>query len=263
MNNNGITSYSAFEDRLKGDKLKDYSTIKQFQDYFDGIAKYIFGNVAIVIGDSNSKQIKYYLEEIEFYYNNLPEEVIKSAKDKITSEEKKKYVYYFSCTYKRNRKAMQLFWHYSGVDICFQTDLKKNCYGGILIRSLIKEFIDGEGNLVRELIAGPLRCANEIVNQCVLEEVNTIPQVVKLARYNNDYVIRSTIRQGIETSDKYDDLRAKIRKDSDGYVVSDDFPCFCYYVVRGKDGWNTKVDNKTIRYNANPEERMDIIRKVP
>ena len=55
MNNNGITSYSAFEDRLKGDKLKDYSTIKQFQDYFDWIAKYIFGNVAIVIGDSNSK----------------------------------------------------------------------------------------------------------------------------------------------------------------------------------------------------------------
>ena len=93
MNNNGITSYSAFEDRLKGDKLKDYSTIKQFQDYFDWIAKYIFGNVAIVIGDSNSKQIKYYLEEIEFYYNNLPEEAIKSAKDKNTSEEKKKYVY--------------------------------------------------------------------------------------------------------------------------------------------------------------------------
>ena len=139
---------------------------------------------------------------------------------------------------------------------------QKNCYGGILIRSLIKEFIDGEGNLVRELIAGPLRCANEIVNQCVLEEVNTIPQVVKFARYNNDYVIRSTIRQGIETSDKYDDLRAKIKKDNDGYVVSDDFPCFCYYVLRGKDGWNTKVDNKTIRYNANPEERMGIIRKV-
>ena len=132
-----ITSDCAFEESLKGENLKGYSTIKEFQEYFDGIAKYIFGNVAIVIGDSNPKQIKYYLGEIEFYYNNLPEEVIKSAKDKNTSEDKKKYVYFFSCTYKRNRKAMQLFWHYSGVDICFQTDLKKNCYGGILIRSLI------------------------------------------------------------------------------------------------------------------------------
>ena len=93
MNNNGITSYSAFEDRLKGDKLKDYSTIKQFQDYFDGIAKYIFGNVAIVIGDSNSKQIKYYLEEIEFYYNNgkIPEEEITFTKDKKEKKEKKNY----------------------------------------------------------------------------------------------------------------------------------------------------------------------------
>ena len=33
-------------------------------------------------------------------------------------------------------------------------------------------------------------------------------------------------------------------------------------VLRGKDGWNTKVDNKTIRYNANPEERMGIIMRV-
>ena len=62
MSKNGITSYSAFEESLKGEKLKGYSTIKEFQDYFDDIAKYIFGNVAICAGG-----VLYHLAEIEFY----------------------------------------------------------------------------------------------------------------------------------------------------------------------------------------------------
>lgn len=256
----GITNYSDFENSLIGKELKSYKEIRDFQEYFDDIAKYIFGHVAIVIGESNSKQITYYLGEIEFYYNNgkIPEDEITFTKDKKEKKEKKNF---FSCTYKREKAAKQLFWHYSGVDICFQSD--ETCYGGILIRSLTKEYIGKNGKIARELITGPLRCANEIMNQCVEKGGNSVPKVEEVTRYVNHNEIRSTIRQGIESSDKYDVLRAKIRKDSDGYVVSDDFPCFCYYTVKGKDGWKTIVDNKTIRYNANPEKRKGIIRKVP
>ena len=187
-----------FEPFGKNKELKSYSSIAQFQEYFDRIAKYILGHVAIVIGDSNSKQIKYYLEEIEFYYNNgkIPEEEITFTKDKKEKKEKKNY---FSCTYKRERDAKQLFWHYSGVDICFQSD--ETCYGGILIRSLTKEY----DNEVKELIAGPLRCSNELINQGVLS--NSIPRIdeIKWSTDRNVSInnIGSTVRKGIENADRY------------------------------------------------------------
>ena len=41
---------------------------------------------------------------------------------------------------------------------------------------------------------------------------------------------------------------------------SDDFPLFCYFVQRGTNNWRTINGAK---YNANPEERKGIIRKVP
>ena len=192
---------SKIENYLKKN-LKDFKEIKTFQDYFDSIAKYIFGNVAIVIGDSNSKQIKYYLEEIEFYYNNLSKKDLDSAKNK--SEKEKNFINHFSCTYKRNRE----------------------------------------------------RCANEIANQSI--NLKSIPQIkeIKGAKRNiSENDIASTIRQGIENNKRYGD---KIKKNGDEYVVPDDFPLFCYYVKRGKKGWswNTKVDEKPVRYNANPEVRL-------
>ena len=70
----------------------------------------------------------------------------------------------------------------------------------------------------------------------------------------------STIRQGLETSDKYNELREKIKKDDHGFVISDDFPLFCYYVQREQKNWETIDD---VKYNANPEKRKGIIRKVP
>ena len=69
MSNFDIIDLSASEKNLKGEELKSIQEIEYFQKYFDELAKHIFGHVAIVIGDSSSKQIKYYLEEIEFYYN--------------------------------------------------------------------------------------------------------------------------------------------------------------------------------------------------
>ena len=229
----------------------DFIEISEFQKFFDEVAKYLLGNVAIVFGPEPDGT-KYYLAEIEFYYKNekAKEIVIKSSED----NKKKVESSFYSCTYERNREAGQLFWHYSGIDICF--DSNKNNYGGILIRSLIKITKGGQ----RELIAGPLRCANELMNQSVLEGKNSIPYIIELERYDENYTIMSTIRQGLETSDKYNELREKIKKDDHGYVISDDFPLFCYYVQIGQENLKTIDD---VKYNANPEKRKGIIRKVP
>ena len=239
-----IENYSDFEDSLKGYELKNYSSIEQFQGYFNDIAKYILGNVAIVINEGKNRTI-YYLEEIEFYYNNLPIKIIESTKGKTITDEEKNKIHHFSCTYKRDKKDGQLFWHYSGVDICFQLYMEQNCYGGILIRSVTKEDTDKN----RELITGPLRCANEIMNQCVEKENNSIPRVMEVPRYDNHYEIRSTIRQGIENTKRYGDI---IIKNGNEYDVPHDFPRFCYYAERGEEGWYTKGK----KYSANPEIRL-------
>ena len=258
-----IKNYSDFEDSLKGkvknEKLNSYSSIEQFQNYFDGIAKYIFGHVAIVIGDSNSKQIKYYLEEIEFYYNNqqIREVDVSFKKDGKDITQKKNF---FSCTYKRERDAEQLFWHYSGVDICFQSD--ETYYGGILIRSLTKEYIDKEGKLVRELIAGPLRCSNELINQGVLS--NSIPQIKEI-KWTTDRIlsvdnIGSTVRQGIETTERYKEILDRIYNEDDR--KASDFPFFCYYIKRVEEKWKTLVDGKLVKYSSVPEKRAIYRRSI-
>ena len=253
MNTINIENYSDFEKSLKNVELNSYSSIAQFQDYFDRIAKYILGHVAIVIGDSYSKQIKYYLEEIEFYYNNgkIPEEEITFTKDKKEKKEKKNY---FSCTYKRERDAKQLFWHYSGVDICFQSD--ETCYGGILIRSLTKEYLDKEGKFVKELIAGPLRCSNELINQGVLSK--SIPQIEEIKWTTNRIIsvdsIGSTIRQGIETSERYKDILKRICNEDNR--KASDFPFFCYFIKREEYEW------KIAKYSSMPEKRTNYIRPI-
>ncbi len=234
-----------FESYLK-EKLDGSKKIEDLQKRFDEMAKYFLGNVAIIIGDSNSKQIRYYLEEIEFYYNNLSKKDLDSAKNK--SEKEKNFINHFSCTYKRNRDAGQLFWHYSGIDICFQSYPEDNCYGGILIRSMSK--CDGNENNP-ELIAGPLRCANEIANQSI--NLKSIPQIEEIKSSKRNINIASTIRQGIENNKRYGDI---INKNGEEYVVPNDFPHFCYYVKRKNKSWSTMVDGKPVRYSANPEVRL-------
>ena len=230
----------------------DFMELSQFQEFFDDVAKYLLGNVAIVFGPEPDGT-KYYLTEIEFYYKNekAKEIVIKTYTD-AQGKEKKVESSFYSCTYKRKREAGLLFWHYSGIDICFEST--ENNYGGILIRSLIKIVNGGQP----ELIAGPLRCANELMNQSVLEGRDSIPHIIELKRYEEKYTILSTIRQGLETSEKYKEIREKLKKDHNGFVTSDSFPFFCYYVQRGIDKW--KVNGT--KYNANPEEREGIIRKL-
>lgn len=112
------------------------------------IAKTLFENYCIVCGDKD-----YRFAEIEFYYYKK-EESGNNNFDKDWNKE----------TYPRNKDAGDLFFHYSGVDICFQChydDIEKNNeygeFGGILIRSLL----DGE-----KILAGPLFCATSMLNAC-------------------------------------------------------------------------------------------------
>ena len=58
-----------------------------------------------------------------------------------------------------NKKAGDLFFHLSGMDICFESSIEDGRFGGILIRAL-ERVKDGE--TIR--IGGPLTCVNEVLN---------------------------------------------------------------------------------------------------
>ena len=117
--------------------LKDNG--KNIQKAFEQIAENLFQNFSIQCGETT-----FYFAEIEFYYYD---------KDKFNDEWNKK-------TYPRtNKEAGKLFFHYSGFDICFESDFKKGVFGGILIRSLY----DKTNN---RFITGPLLCVNEVLNAC-------------------------------------------------------------------------------------------------
>ena len=225
MSKIGITSDNAFKEILKEDKLKGYSTIKEFQDHFDGIAEYILGNVAICAGG-----VLYHLAEIEFYYKNA----------NVNTDT-------FTRTYKRDCKAGQLFWHYSGVDICFSTLDNQQSYGGILIRSMMKEV--KEGNQVQcELMTGPLRCANELINQCIKSENGKLPFLtISNIKVENDII--ATIRQGVETS-KSGSTKADIENRWKNKFI-ENIPCFCYYIKRTRDEWN-HMGKKYVSYTSMP-----------
>lgn len=88
--------------------------------------------------------------EIEFYYY-----------DRNTYLKNKNQFKWQEVTYPRDDyKGGQLFYHLSGIDICFDSQYKKEevKFGGILIRA-----IKDENGLI---IAGPLNCKDEILNAC-------------------------------------------------------------------------------------------------
>ena len=58
-----------------------------------------------------------------------------------------------------NKKAGDLFFHLSGMDICFESSIEDGRFGGIPIRAL-ERVKDGE--TIR--IGGPLTCVNEVLN---------------------------------------------------------------------------------------------------
>ena len=114
----------------------------------------------------------------------------------------------------------------------------------------------------RELIAGPLRCSNELINQGVLS--NSIPQIEEIKwptdRNVDVNIIGSTVRQGIETSERYNNILDKINDEND----RKDFPFFCYFIKRKKEEneWKTLAEGKRVKYSSTPEKRVNYIRSI-
>lgn len=200
-----------FISKLSEITLKNKSNIQQ---YFEEVADFLFQHIAIKAGEC----IFTFLE-IEFYYykqGNLEGPL-------------------FNCTYPRTRKAGQFFWHYSGIDICFESNEEERTFGGILIRSLMK---NGQ-----EIFAGPMCCSDELMNCCNKE----LPILIDREDILENKPI-STIRYGIEADKAQKEMK------------------FCYYLEQNR--WsrtrNALVANeeggyeekqKRYYYTAQPKKR--------
>ncbi len=126
------------------------------QAKFEEIAKNLFNYFCIKCGEKT-----FYFAEIEFYY--YKKGVFEHDKD---------------IAYKRkDYKVGDLFYHLSGVDICFNS--KEEEYGGILIRSLLEE-IHGETTSAtyRTVVTGPMNCLIMMLNSC--QKQNVAPQLEEL-----------------------------------------------------------------------------------
>ena len=140
-------------------------TKDKFQDKCADIATKLFCNYCI---DCNGKV--YYLAEIEFYYW-----------DKNNWNEKWNRI-----TYPRKSEATKLFFHLSGIDICFNSNYDDNDakFGGILIRAIR----DKDGKIT----AGPWNCMLKILNECI---DGKMPQLKKLeTACNTEDNIKKTYR---------------------------------------------------------------------
>lgn len=142
------------------------------------MAEKLFCDYGIKCGDRTFR-----LAEIEFYYYKNNE----SSNDNWDAPWNKE-------TYPRNKKAGEFFFHYSGVDICFQCHFVEKArdneygeFGGILIRSLL----DGD-----RIIAGPLFCANTMMNTCNNELPRLVPCTHQTCEWGKD------IRCGINSDKK-------------------------------------------------------------
>lgn len=160
---------------------------------FDGISNYecfkakcrdiageLFNNYGI---ECNNKIFRF--AEIEFYYYDSEQYL----KDRINHK-------WQEVTYPRNDyKGGELFYHLSGIDICFDSQYNEESgrFGGILIRSLK----DGD-----RIIAGPLNCKDEILNACKNGEMPKLTKApekqIKLAQtYRSLGKIGTDIHDGL------------------------------------------------------------------
>ena len=177
------------------DGLSDYESIKK---KCEEIAQKLFDNNGIKSGDKIFR-----FAEIEFYYY-----------DREKYLENPNLVKWQEVTYPRDGyEAGQLFYHLSGIDICFNsqynTDFWK--FGGILIRALKDE---------KDIIAGPLNCKDEILNAC---KNGKMPKLIE---------VKASEKQNIELKQTYRSL-GKTGTDKDH-----DRLCYFDYNSIKKDDWN-------------------------
>ena len=137
--------FELFKNPFEG--LSNYESI---QAKCAEIARELFSNYHLACGNETFR-----FTEIEFYYY-----------DKAMYLKNKNLNKWQEVTYPRdNYQGGQLFYHLSGIDICFDSHYKNNegKFGGILIRAIK----DNNGLI----IAGPLNCKDEILNACKNESM--------------------------------------------------------------------------------------------
>ncbi len=193
---------------------------RNFQEQFKKIAENLFKYCYIKCGAK-----KYYFAEIEFYYYDKNEE---NGLNKEWNEK----------TYPRDKKyAGELFFHYSGVDICFDSSYEKGKFGGILIRSL-KE---GCG----KYITGPTVCMLEILNACS-QEMPRLEMLNENKEYNIDNLCNPIARYGIEYANK---------------EMKDEPLCFfdkkLYEKYTNKDTYKETFENARWDYSKKKEGRLN------
>jgi hypothetical protein len=92
------------------------------------------------------------------------------------------------------KEAGTIFFHMSGIDICFQSSIETGLFGGILIRAIER---DSDG----KQFGGPLICKDEILNSAAGKCV-TIPCDKEL-NYN---ISKITLRKGFKDSKGLKDI---------------------------------------------------------
>lgn len=144
-----------------------------------------------------------------------------------------------TATYYRDKNAGELFFHYSGVDICFQSYLEKdlkNKFGGILIRSLVE--VDDKGNYVA-LHKGPLFCTNLMLNYCK-EKMPFISDEVDPIDYN-DNMIQADLRFGVDNESQEDEKNKNLQ--------------LCFFINQYKDAiWEWNGATETLSWDKKSGE---------
>ena len=143
----------------------EYNTSEDaVQKRFELLAKQLFNQYEILKGEKiyNFLEIEFY-----FYSNNHPD----------------------NTTYKRNMPAGKWYTHLSGIDITFESN--NECYGGILIRSII----DNKENVVN----GPLCTLFELFDNIDIEGESVNIPLIRKKTNSNTIQIESTTRFGINS----------------------------------------------------------------
>ena len=150
-----------FQEKLT---IKALKAQKNVEKYFAELAEALFKFYVIQKGD-----IQYWLTDIEFYlYHDQRRDII---------------------TYPRNCKAGEWFFHPSGVDIAFESIVKKDgkkatltkeaFFGGILIRG-IKKIVSGGEDVPFD---GPMLSCEELFDKFdAFGEVKNFPKLVRVAK---------------------------------------------------------------------------------
>lgn len=204
------------ENKLENPSCKDFDKIANTL-----INQYLIKKFASIL----DKNIFYKIIELEFYlYKENHKDII---------------------TYPRNTNAFEWFFHYSGVDITFKTQLSDgqlSQFGGVLIRS-VEKYVDGE---LDSIYTGPLITMKEIFS-CT----NRLPILEICETKTSNRKILKTERQGISLVEEYS--KALYRYYVDIKTWSSEQIC---YRVKNKKVVEEKIKR---HYSSKPKGGIEIL----